>query len=158
MKSYMCLLISSGLSWFKKWATPSITTSSCKYGTSLLKPPPCIYSLTPGVLYVMSRSPTMNLTGTLICTPVHGAVSSQVLQTKQNSPNYASTSFNQINKQNLITVSSFCKWKLWFWNLIDRDIHQYRSGSSSTILSKVTYGSHSTIWLFYFHGKSAIEY
>lgn len=79
-KSYMWVVISWGLSWLIKWATPSITTTSCKKGTSLLKPPWCTYSFTPGVVYVISRPPTTNLTGTLTCNPVHGAVSSQFLQ------------------------------------------------------------------------------
>lgn len=79
IKSQRWALISSGFSWLIQWAAPSMTTTSCKHGTSLLKPPSCMYSWTPGILQAISSSPTINFTGTLICASVHGAVSSQVL-------------------------------------------------------------------------------
>lgn len=80
MYSRMYWLISSGFSWFRKCATPSMTITSSNRGTSFLNPPPCTYSLTPGMLYTRSKSPTINFVGTLTWAPAQGAVSSQFLQ------------------------------------------------------------------------------
>ena len=73
LKEVMELLISSAFSSWRKWPTPSNTTTSFRSGTFSLNPH-SIYSLMPVKLWVMSRSPTMNLLGTMIGLPDHGAI------------------------------------------------------------------------------------